>query len=156
MDHPLVLLLEALQLVGNLGARRMFGPCSFLRAASRLLGTQPLDLATESRGLVLGVGAGAGLLVEPLVFGGKDPARFFGRAVVPPGGSLELGQSRPERPPTRLRRLRDGDRVDAEHGRRGGRPLGAFPLREKLVQEQSRSPRARRRLGDDVRRPVNS
>ena len=125
-----VLVLEMLQLVGDLGARRALGAGPLLGLTPRLLGGQALELAAQRRRLVLGVGAGAQLLFEPLVLVGQHPARFLGRPVVPARRVLELGETLANRAPTGVDRRGNGHRVDGERRRRGRRQLGAFSLRE--------------------------
>ncbi len=79
---------------------------------------------------MLGVGARAQLLLEPGVLVGQDPARLFGRPVVAPGRVLELGEPLADGPASGVDRRRHGDRIHRERGRRGGRQLRAFSLRE--------------------------
>ncbi len=156
VHDAVVLFVEPLQLVGDLGSGGTLGLAPLPGAALGLLLTQPFDLAPQRGRVVLSLRPRVVLLLETLVFVGQDPAGLLGRPVVAPSRVLELGQPLAHGPAAGVGRLRHCDRVDAQRRRRRRGHLGALPFGEKLVQEQSRSPRAVRRLGDGVRRPVNT
>ena len=77
VHDALVLVLEPLELVGDLGPRGALGAGALLRGAPRLLGAQPLELAAQRRGFVLRVRPRVQLLFEALVLVGQDPPRLL-------------------------------------------------------------------------------
>ena len=146
--------LDPLELVGELGTGHALGPGPLLGGAARFVRAQPLDLAAQGRRLLLRLGASRRLPLEPLVLVGEHTPGLFRRAEVAPRRAFEVRQPLPDGAPAAVDGRRDGHRIDREHGRR--RCLGAFALREELVEKQSRSPRTVRRVGRGGRRPVDA
>ncbi len=156
LQRAFVLFLELLELVGELRACHALGPCPLLGRAASFIRAQPLDLAPQGRSLLLRLGAGRRLLLEPLVLVGEDASCLFRRPEVAARRALEVRQTLTYGSTAALDRARDGHRIDGEHGRGSERRLDAFSLGEKLVEKHSRFPRAVRRVGRDGRRPVDA
>ena len=134
VDDPCVLVLDALDLGGELRSRLVRGREPSLRGALLLRGAQPLELAAERGSGALGVGAGLRFLFEQRPLLERDTTRLLGGTQVAARQRFDLDQALAGAAPARDRGGIDRRGLDREHGRR--RQGRARPLREHLVEQQ--------------------